>query len=438
MATLMRGEKEQQHEEVDDDWVPLLANHAWRTSTNDVTGGAIEQCEKYFIRPYKVWLVCVGWDNYKESPSKLARTLRWIWAAVFFLILNCALVTQIVCCFRRDQPLRVRLLNDSEQIIHCNTSVASVFIIPDILLILTYAYGLILFYRGDSDYLHRLSGEVFVQCVTFKRWNEPKPAMLILTILSFLVMAFVYVVASLLVRIAFAFAFDLFKPEVRIEWSGGADIHDEVKNILVLVSIVGFVFLDMVYTVAIINHAAQCELNIYFLQAVKFKVEARQYNTIDDAIMNIGKAYNFLKALNGRTASLTGLIMFNLGSAALGGIINLSNNTNNVSQTVVETLNTILWSILVIFPFIQAARVTHACNEVVATGPLIRRRPFLYRDVSQSDLDSYCQFTNSITLRATMLGLPVYPWMAYLVAVCFTFTLLILWQTGTYWYSEWL
>ena len=79
--------------------------------------------------------------------------------------------------------------------------------------------------------------------------------------------------------------------------------------------------------------------------------------------MNIGKAYNFLKALNGRTASLTGLIMFNLGSAALEGIINLSNNTNNVSQTVVETLNTILWSILVIFPFIQAARVTHACNR---------------------------------------------------------------------------
>ena len=127
-----------------------------------------------------------------------------------------------------------------------------------------------------TSYLHRLSGEVFVQCVTFKRWNEPKPAMLILTILSFLVMAFVYVVASLLVRIGFAFAFDLFKPEVRIEWPGGADIHDEVKNILVLVSIVGFVFLDMVYTVAIINHAAQCELNIYFLQAVKLKTT--QYN----------------------------------------------------------------------------------------------------------------------------------------------------------------
>ena len=442
MAALVRADKpmeaqQQDADDDDDDWVPLLANHgSW--CTDDVTGRAIAQCERYFIKPYKIWLVCIGWDDYKESPSKLARILRWIWAAVFFLILNCALVTQIVSCFRRDQPLRAVMSNHSNQVIQCNTNVASVFIIPDILLILTYIYGLILFSRGDSDYLHKLSGEVFVQCATFKRWSEPKPAILISTILSFLVMALVYTVASLLVRIAFAIAFDLLEPAVRIQWPNGADIHHELKDVLVYFSFVGFVFLDMVYIAAIINHAAQCELNIYFLQAVKLKVEERRYNTVDEVIMNIGKAYNFLKALNGKTATLTGLILFNVGSAALGGIISLSDNTDNVFQTVVETLSTILWIILVIFPFIQAARVTHACNEVLATGPLIRRRPFLYRDVSQVDLDSYCQFTSSIILRATMLGIPIYPWMAYLATVCFTFTLLILWQTGTYWYSEWL
>ena len=45
----------------------------------DVVGEAIEQCERYFIKPYKIWLVCVGWDNYKENPSRLARLLRWIY-----------------------------------------------------------------------------------------------------------------------------------------------------------------------------------------------------------------------------------------------------------------------------------------------------------------------------------------------------------------------
>lgn len=424
----------------DSEWVPLLAKHEIIPS-DDVTGRAVTQCERYFIKPYKIWLVCIGWDDYKEWPSKAARILRWTWTIAFFLILNCALITQIICCFRRDQPLRVTVKNGTRsdvQIIQCSTSVASVFIIPDILLILTYLYGLILFSRGDSDYLHKLSGEVFVQCAIFEKWYEPKPAILIFTILSFLVMAIVYTMGSLLVRIAYAFAFDLFKPEVVIQWPAGTDIRDEVKNILVFISFVGFVFFDMVYSAAIINHAAQCELNIYFLQAVRLKVEERKYSRIDDAIKDIGKAYNFLKALNGRTATLTGLILFNVASAALGGIISLSDNTDSAFQTVVETLSTILWIVLVIFPFIQAARVTHACNEVLATGPLTRRRPFLYQDVDQADLDSYCQFTNSIVLRATMLGIPVYPWMAYLAGVCFMFTLLILWQTGAYWYSEWL
>lgn len=450
MATLVSATQftnaQRQQDTTDNEWIPLLAGA--NVTTGDVTGKAIVQCERYFIKPYKIWLVCIGWDDYQESPSKLALTLRRMWAAIFFLILNCALVTQIITCFRRDQPLRVRVwtLNESvnnsdpgpSQAINCSTSVTSVFIIPDILLILTYIYGLISFSRGDSDYLHKLSGEVFVQCVTFTKWYEPTPAILIFTVWSFLVMAIVYTVTSLLVRIAYAFAFDLIKKEVIINWPGVMDIQDEWKIGLVIFSLVGFVFFDMVYSAAIINHAAQCELNIYFLHAVKHKVEERQYKTIEEAITNIGKAYNFIKALNGRTATLTGLILFNIASAALVGIISLSDNSDSVFQTTVETMSTLLWMVLVVFPYVQAARVTHACNELLATGPLIRRRPFLYRDVSVTDLDSYCQFTNSIVLRATMLGIPVYPWIVYLVAVCFTFTLLILWQTGAYWYSKWL
>ena len=84
MVTLVRVDeftKSQQQDNSDGEWIPLLAD---TRSTDDVTGKAIAQCERYFIKPYKVWLVCVGWGDYKESPSKLARMLRWIWAAIFF------------------------------------------------------------------------------------------------------------------------------------------------------------------------------------------------------------------------------------------------------------------------------------------------------------------------------------------------------------------
>jgi len=438
LYTMATSEDASQFGDYEQEWVPLLTE----TTVDDVTGRAIAQCKRCFINPYKIWLVCVGWDNYDESPSRSAKVLRWIWATIFFIILNCTLVTQIISCFRRDQPSRTNVTHNHSTgevkvVIECGTSVGSVFVIPDILLILTYVYGLLLFSRGDSDYLHKLSGEVFVQCASFRRWSEPKPTLLIFTVLSFLVLAVAYTVFSLLVRIMYAFAFELFKEYVTIHWPS-MDIHGEVKMMLVLFSFVGFVFLDMVYSAAIINHAAQCELNVYFLHAVRLKVEERQYHEVDEAIKDIGKCYNFLKALNGRAASLTGLILFNVASAALGGIIHLSYDADGSFKVAVVTLNTILWVLLVVFPFIQAARVTNACNEMLATGPLIRRRPFLYQDCSQVDLDSYCQFTNSIVLRAEMLGIPIYPWMAYVAIVTFCFTLLILWQTGAYSYTSWL
>ena len=306
----------------------------------------------------------------------------------------------------------------------------SQFIIPDILLIITYIYGLILFALERNEYLHCLSGHVFTQCATFSRWNEPKPNVLILTILSFLVSAFVCIVVSLVVRIGFAI----------IQFHLLEDTADMAEKILVIFSLVGFVFLDMVYTAAIVYHAAQCELNIYFLQAVRLKVEAGQYVRINDAINNISKAYDLLKDLNGRTANLTGLILFNIGSFALGYLSDYTaiNSTDRDSLTATETLNTILWCILVIFPFIQAARVTRACKKMLATGPLLRGRPFQYANFSQIDLDSFCQYTNSITLQASILGIPIHPWMAYLVAVCFMFTLLVLCQTKTYQYADWL
>ncbi len=41
-------------------------------------------------------------------------------------------------------------------------------------------------------------------------------------------------------------------------------------------------------------------------------------------------------------------------------------------------------------------------------------------------------------LQATMFGVPVYPWMTYAVVVAFTFTMLVLFQLGTYNFTYYL
>lgn len=56
------------------------------------------------------------------------------------------------------------------------------------------------------------------------------------------------------------------------------------KYILLIVSLIGFVFFDGVYVAAVMNYAIQSELNISLLQSVRRKVKNRKYHSMDSAI----------------------------------------------------------------------------------------------------------------------------------------------------------
>ena len=56
------------------------------------------------------------------------------------------------------------------------------------------------------------------------------------------------------------------------------------KTVLLVLSLIGFVFFDMVYVSAVMNYAAQSEMNISLLRAITQLVEAKEYNEIDNAI----------------------------------------------------------------------------------------------------------------------------------------------------------
>ena len=60
-------------------------------------------------------------------------------------------------------------------------------------------------------------------------------------------------------------------------------ITGEEKKILIIVSIIGFVFHDGVYVAAVVNYAIQSELNISLLRYICMKVKKR-YDMFDAAI----------------------------------------------------------------------------------------------------------------------------------------------------------
>ena len=57
--------------------------------------------------------------------------------------------------------INVRDHNETTSVIECQTSVVSIFVIPDLLLLATYFYGIYLFWSGH-EYLLNLAGQVGV------------------------------------------------------------------------------------------------------------------------------------------------------------------------------------------------------------------------------------------------------------------------------------
>ena len=56
------------------------------------------------------------------------------------------------------------------------------------------------------------------------------------------------------------------------------------KDILLIITLAGFIILDGVYTSAVTNYAIQSELNISLLYSIGMKVKNKGYDDIDAAI----------------------------------------------------------------------------------------------------------------------------------------------------------
>ena len=59
--------------------------------------------------------------------------------------------------------------NKTIEVIRCNVSVVSIFVIPDLLLLTTYFYGIYLFWSGQ-EYLQNLAGQVGVAMLGCNDW----------------------------------------------------------------------------------------------------------------------------------------------------------------------------------------------------------------------------------------------------------------------------
>ncbi|CAI8049368.1 hypothetical protein GBAR_LOCUS27194 [Geodia barretti] len=267
---------------------PASTDDFFRVEDNDPVAQALQQCEKWVLRPYRLVLRILGWTPFtRDGDPKWLIPVRILLVVMWTLVIIATSLTQILSCFPRDRftPAKAFLNSKNETVreIVCTEHVISSFVFFDLLLLVTYWFGLYLFSRGETEYLSNLAEKVFIKQSTQGKGKTSNWPM-IATILAFLVVALLWILVSFAVRLMTARTVRMFEPETIIRWNSDTTFEHGGKLLLIILSLIGFFTFDMVYVAAVMNYAAQSEMLVYLLKSVRGLVEQKQYNDVDEAI----------------------------------------------------------------------------------------------------------------------------------------------------------
>jgi hypothetical protein len=239
---------------------------------------------------------------------------------------------------------------------------------------------------------------------------------------------------SLVVRILTTISADLMEKSVAISWNTQFFFEEE-KVILVVFSLVGFLFFDMVYMAATMNYVVQSELLVWLVSSVTTLLYKNEYPNIDAGIKDILECRRYLRTLNGRASTAVAMIIFilgNMGTLALLTLNKVTDYDDDPFKQAVAVMNIVVWFSLISLPLIQATRVTRTCYLLKDAACEIRSRPQLYANTSQLDLDSLLLLSHVIRLRATLFGVPMAPSIVYGIVAIVAFAVILLIQTDIY------
>ena len=155
--------------------------------------------------------------------------------------------------------------NNASKLVECHeaSQLFSAILVPDVIIFLLLLWFLLRIVRRfckPSD-LNNLVDEIRLK-------KKPDKFMNVL----FLLIPIIYVTVSLVASIINLFAFNFVDDDVIIHWPG-TSIYGSSKATLVVLSLIGFIAIDVFYIQLIIKYAFQCKLNIYYLEEIIRKID---------------------------------------------------------------------------------------------------------------------------------------------------------------------
>ena len=240
-----------------------------------------------------------------------------------------------------------------------------------------------------------------------------------------------YIILSQVVSVGYLIVFQLWDEDVIIQTPlGQYDLDTKLKRWLLCSTFVGFIAFDLLYVTVIMRYAYRCQMIIYYLKMIKRKVKGKDrcnnYNSHEQAMKEVKKAKKFIRHLNSSSGTTGFVTIIGLFQAVNCAFL-LMNDEFAYHETGAIMARLILFGFLAIYPFYKAAGLNFAAKRLCNTG-LDMRLDCPYQGSFGSN-KGVC-----VTLKATMFGIYVQPWLPYLVLfVIFLVTTLV--ESKLKWYQ---
>ncbi|CAL1681450.1 unnamed protein product [Lasius platythorax] len=387
------------------------------------TSAILHYCKHKILRPYLRLLSVMGLRPTSSDDSdhflrcSILANFHTLQVTIFICI---GYVLQYMACFRRDRGFCYKVLVQEPNVLSaggeapsCYGNVIFSYLIPSILHLIAYLYTIYLFRIKENEQLQNLMERAFL--LSSNPINRGNQKRLVHILWLFIALSIVWMITALItVNIQMA------KGNIMFQWVENSPY--QVRMMLKVLLVICTLWHDMIQGTIITSYCLQGQLLMSHLYFLRGKLLQHILLPID-WMRDIDEFKKLLKYFNdGLGPAVCIYTIVNLSWASTGIVwlfqyyINDANDTYPI--TYVNVMNVVLWILISIAPFIQAARLTNACSMIQAVGHEIRIRPFVYQTTPGEDLDSILLYTSSLKMCAKLFRIPIKG--KYL---CFLFTI---------------
>ena len=288
------------------------------------------------------------------------------------------------------------------------------FILPSMLHLSAYFIGFYLYRVREHEGLYVLMEKVFLQSSKQKRLH--------VTLWCFVIFGIVWLLLDMGVFLLFIFAFG---PKTVTGFR-----HNKLR-LVITASLMGAgqLVLDLVNVVIILNYVVQCQLVIHYIRGITRRIEEKS-TQLQSIMKDILDVKNTLERMNSLLSYMVSLCIFTLLESVIIGMIYLFLNQGqrSLEVTFYRASNVFVSFLALIFPVIQAARVTGLTSQFKQIS--LDVRIFGHQTSSQLELDSFLGFVQSADLKAKLFLAPIRGSLLSGLTLVLVFSLLFLMHTG--------